>query len=231
MNILISEIFGPVIQGEGALVGRPTVFVRTGGCDYRCDWCDTLYAVLPQYKSEWTPMSAHRVLERVEELVASPILVTLSGGNPALQPLQALIEIGHTRGHTFAMETQGSVVKSWFGELDYLVLSPKPPSSQMTPNWEILARCVASGAKNIGLKVVVFDAADYAFARDVHQMFPDVPFYLQVGSDIAASDIEYSRQTGDKINWLLARVLEDAWHDVTILPQLHTLLWGQKRGV
>ena len=129
------------------------------------------------------------------------------------------------------METQGSVVKSWFGELDYLVISPKPPSSQMTTNWEILARCVASGAKNIGLKVVVFDAADYAFARDVHLKFPDVPFYLQVGSDIAASDIEYSRQTGDKINWLLARVLEDGWHDVTILPQLHTLLWGQKRGV
>jgi 7-carboxy-7-deazaguanine synthase len=43
-DILISEIFGPTIQGEGALVGKPTVFVRTGGCDYRCDWCDTVYA-------------------------------------------------------------------------------------------------------------------------------------------------------------------------------------------
>ena len=40
-TIAISEIFGPTIQGEGALIGKPTVFVRTGGCDYRCSWCDT----------------------------------------------------------------------------------------------------------------------------------------------------------------------------------------------
>lgn len=40
-RIRISEIFGPTIQGEGALIGEPTVFVRTGGCDYRCSWCDS----------------------------------------------------------------------------------------------------------------------------------------------------------------------------------------------
>jgi 7-carboxy-7-deazaguanine synthase len=43
--IRISEIFGPTIQGEGVLIGLPTVFVRTGGCDYRCSWCDSLHAV------------------------------------------------------------------------------------------------------------------------------------------------------------------------------------------
>ena len=231
MNILISEIFGPVIQGEGALIGRPTVFVRTGGCDYRCDWCDTLYAVLPQYKGEWSPMSAHRVLDVVQELSPTPILVTLSGGNPALQPLQELLGLGRERGFTFALETQGSICKNWFAKLDYLVLSPKPPSSQMTTNWDVLAQCVTSGAKNLSLKVVVFDEDDYLFAREVHTAFPSVPFYLQVGSDIAASEIEYSKQTGAKINWILSRVLADGWHDATILPQLHTLIWGQKRGV
>ena len=50
--IRISEIFGPTIQGEGPLIGRPSIFVRTGGCDYRCNWCDTLYAVLPEYRDE-----------------------------------------------------------------------------------------------------------------------------------------------------------------------------------
>ena len=231
MNILISEIFGPVIQGEGALIGRPTVFVRTGGCDYRCDWCDTLYAVLPQFKNEWSPMSAHRVLDVVQQLSPNPILVTLSGGNPALQPLESLLDLGHERGYSFATETQGSVFKSWFAKLDYLVLSPKPPSSQMTTNWDVLAQCVLSCARNISLKIVVFDEDDYSFAREVYRRFPDVDFYLQVGSDIAADAIEYSLQTGDKINWLLGRVLCDNWHDATILPQLHTLIWGQKRGV
>jgi 7-carboxy-7-deazaguanine synthase len=56
-RIRISEIFGPTIQGEGPLIGRPTVFVRTGGCDYRCSWCDTLYAVLPEYRDEWKLMT------------------------------------------------------------------------------------------------------------------------------------------------------------------------------
>ncbi|RWD90497.1 MAG: 7-carboxy-7-deazaguanine synthase QueE, partial [Mesorhizobium sp.] len=56
-SIRISEIFGPTVQGEGPLIGRPTVFVRTGGCDYRCRWCDTLYAVLPEFREDWTLMT------------------------------------------------------------------------------------------------------------------------------------------------------------------------------
>src|SRR5262249_17228736 len=87
-SIRISEIFGPTIQGEGPLIGRPTVFVRTGGCDYRCSWCDTLYAVLPEYRDEWTPMTPRAIMARVNELAGGePVLISLSGGNPALQPL------------------------------------------------------------------------------------------------------------------------------------------------
>ena len=66
-RIRISEIFGPTIQGEGPLIGRPTVFVRTGGCDYRCTWCDTLYAVLPAYRNEWAFMTPADIMARVEE--------------------------------------------------------------------------------------------------------------------------------------------------------------------
>ena len=58
--IRVSEIFGPTIQGEGALIGQPTVFVRTGGCDYRCSWCDSLHAVESAYRETWAPMSAER---------------------------------------------------------------------------------------------------------------------------------------------------------------------------
>ena len=52
-KIRVSEIFGPTIQGEGVLIGLPTVFVRTGGCDYRCSWCDSLHAVDPKYRHDW----------------------------------------------------------------------------------------------------------------------------------------------------------------------------------
>src|SRR5262245_63137641 len=99
-DIRISEIFGPTIQGEGPLFGRPTVFVRTAGCDYRCRWCDTLYAVLPEFHREWLTMSPPDVMARVDELAGGqPVLITISGGNPALQPIASLIALGRDKGH------------------------------------------------------------------------------------------------------------------------------------
>jgi 7-carboxy-7-deazaguanine synthase len=233
--ILISEIFGPTIQGEGALVGKPTVFVRTGGCDYRCAWCDTLYAVLPEHRGEWHKMSAEEILQRVLELSGGPILVTLSGGNPALQPLELLLDLGHERGFSFALETQGSVAREWFAKLDHLVLSPKPPSSAMDTDWQALQDCITSAGTStqVVLKIVVFDEADYAYARDVHGRCPNADMVLQVGTT-AASTRDAAVGSSDitqRIEWLLQRAAADHWFDITILPQLHVLLWGNKRGV
>jgi 7-carboxy-7-deazaguanine synthase len=234
--ILISEIFGPTIQGEGALVGKPTVFVRTGGCDYRCSWCDTLYAVLPEYRGDWLKMTAEAILQRVLELSGGPILVTLSGGNPALQPLEPLLDLGQERGFTFALETQGSVAKEWFTKLDHLVISPKPPSSAMKTDWQALQECIAAAASrtHVVWKVVVFDEADYVYAREVHQRFPAVPFVLQVGTSAPSTRNGPASGTADvtqRTEWLLERASTDKWFDVTILPQVHVLLWGNKRGV
>jgi 7-carboxy-7-deazaguanine synthase len=233
--ILVSEIFGPTIQGEGALVGRPTIFVRTGGCDFRCDWCDTLYAVLPEFKADWTPRSPLEILDRVESLSGGfPLLITLSGGNPALQPLEQLLDSGHERGHSFALETQGSRPQSWFSKLDQLVLSPKPPSSLMEFSTSKLAECiqVAQGEPHISLKVVVFDEADFLFAKCVHELHPEIPFYLSVGNPSPKTGEEADpRQLASRLEWLLARAAQDGWFDVTISPQMHVLLWGNKRGV
>jgi 7-carboxy-7-deazaguanine synthase len=233
-DILISEIFGPTIQGEGALVGKPTVFVRTGGCDYRCDWCDTLYAVLPQHRGEWQKMNATAILQRVSELSGGhPILVTLSGGNPALQPLEPLLDAGGKAGFSFALETQGSVAKPWFAKLDHLVLSPKPPSSQMQTDWAALQACIeAAGASTqMVLKIVVFDEDDYAYAREVHRRFPAVPVVLQPGTARTQAGDDVAGTITPRVEWLLQRAACDGWLDVTILPQLHVLLWGNKRGV
>ncbi|HKU95811.1 MAG TPA: 7-carboxy-7-deazaguanine synthase QueE [Vineibacter sp.] len=238
--IRISEIFGPTVQGEGALIGRPTVFVRTGGCDFRCTWCDTLYAVLAEYRHEWTPMTAMDILARVEQLTGGgPILVTLSGGNPATQPLGPLITTGRGRGHSFAMETQGSVARSWFAELDWLVLSPKPPSSGMPTDWNAVDACLAAaaGSPRLALKIVVFDAADYAYARQTAARYPALPVYLQVGNHTPAEPNPAGRDGIDqqglmaRFRWLVDRVAADRWFDVIVLPQLHVLAWGNERGV
>ena len=138
----IAEIFGPTIQGEGAVIGEPTVFVRAGGCDYRCSWCDSLHAVDNAYRHEWTPMQPAAVFEQIKDLSGGvPPTVSLSGGNLALQEFAPLIEMGQEKGYSFALETQGSVARDWFAELDPMILSHTPPSSGETVNWEQFDDC------------------------------------------------------------------------------------------
>lgn len=230
-QLIISEIFGPTVQGEGALVGRPTVFVRTGGCDYRCSWCDTLYAVEKKYKNDWHTLSTEAVWQQIVALSPTPILITLSGGNPALMDFAALIEMGHAAGYTFALETQGSISKPWFTQLDYLTLSPKPPSSEMDTKWDLFENCLALAAspEAISIKLVIADDADFAWAYELQQRYPDYRFYLQpCNLEADESTIEQGLESTRE---LIDRVVKAGWHQATVLPQLHNLLWGNERGV
>ncbi|MGB3223392.1 MAG: 7-carboxy-7-deazaguanine synthase QueE [Desulforhopalus sp.] len=234
--ICISEIFGPTIQGEGALIGQPTVFVRTGGCDYHCSWCDTLHAVEGAYRKNWQEMTAEEVFKHVVVLSGGhPLMISLSGGNPAIQPLGSLIALGKMEGYTFGLETQGSIAKDWFAELDLLTLSPKPPSSGMRTNWQRLQECIDAAQKTtVVLKLVVLDEADFSYAQQVAERFPNFPVYLQPCNPVPSSegDVEVDFQSMTlQLRWLVDKVLEAQWYKASVLPQLHVLLWGQKRGV
>ncbi len=237
--IAISEIFGPTIQGEGALIGMPTVFVRTGGCDFRCGWCDTLYAVDPRFRADWQGMSAAAILAEVNRLSGgTPILVTLSGGNPALQPLDPLLQLGHQQGHSFAMETQGSRAQTWFGQLDHLTLSPKPPSSGMPFRRERFDACLAAAgvATQVSLKLVIADETDYQWAKALAAGYPQLPLYLQPCNTAPATPEQPERETdlaalNSQLRWLVERVSTDRWYRPRVLPQLHVLIWNNERGV
>lgn len=232
-RLTISEVFGPTIQGEGALIGKPTVFVRTGGCDSRCSWCDTLYAVLPEHKDEWKQMDTLEVFAEIQRLSPKPILVTLSGGNPAIQPLGALIDVGHEHGYAFTLETQATVPRAWFRKLDYLTLSPKPPSSGMKMRWDRLESCVDmvrfERHCTTTLKIVAFDDTDYAYAQEVHSRYPEIQMYLQAGNE-TVGDFDLGKVL-HKLEWLINKVTADQWNEVAVLPQLHTLIWGNRKGV
>ena len=237
-QIRISEIFGPTIQGEGHLIGQPTIFVRTGGCDYRCSWCDTLHAVDSRFRENWSVMSSEDIIKEIETLSKGrPMTVTLSGGNPAIQDLSALIRLGRQKGYSFTMETQGSVSQPWFAELDLLTLSPKPPSSGQTMDWLKLMDCIRCGpeARTV-LKIVVFDREDYEFARVIHARHPVLPIYIQPGNEIvgtgnadepAVDQGRLMKRMREMVEW----VSDDHWKEVRVLPQLHVMLWGNMKGV
>ena len=236
MTVLrIAEIFGPTIQGEGALIGEPTLFVRAGGCDYRCTWCDSMHAVDSAYRHEWVPMSPDAVWEELLRLSEErPLTVSLSGGNPAIQDFGPLIALGRAAGYRFACETQGSVARPWFSDLDTLVLSPKPPSSGELVNWDIFSDCVeaGSGAGSTVMKIVVFDSVDYDWAKDAHARHPELPLYLQPGNPEVDPETPVDPQAlADRLSWLTETAMADRWFAPRILPQLHVLIWGNRRGV
>ena len=88
----VAEIFGPTVQGEGIDQGAVVTFVRFGGCDFKCSWCDTPHAVLPEHVRELERLDAITISERLNMLDGYARWVVLSGGNvdPAL--FSAIIE-------------------------------------------------------------------------------------------------------------------------------------------
>jgi 7-carboxy-7-deazaguanine synthase len=217
------------------MIGIKTHFVRFGGCDYRCVWCDTMYAVLPsEVRKNATPMTTMEIVQALTELGASGRTrwVTLSGGNPALLELGELVQTLRARFYRVAVETQGSVYKEWLGEVDCLTISPKPPSAGMELKqqglfWDDLEKIITCNLK-ANLKVVVADRLDFDFAVKIHREWPKVPMTVQpmneVGKDDYESLMEKYRALAD---WTLA---EYTMAEVKVLPQLHVLAYGNERG-
>lgn len=233
------EVFGPTVQGEGMVIGRKTMFVRTAGCDYSCSWCDSAFTWDGSGKEDIRMMTAGEIIEKLYETGGDTFShVTISGGNPALLPhLGELIDLLHDQEMSVALETQGSRWQDWFWEIDELTLSPKPPSSGMNTDWAILDDVVSKLTKHgsmFSLKTVVFDDLDLEYATFVHLRYPNVPFYLQAGND-QLQETEAGRMLpylAERYEWLIERVMRDRdLKRVYVLPQLHTWVWGNKKGV
>ncbi len=240
-KIPVMEIFGPTIQGEGMVIGQKTMFVRTAGCDYSCAWCDSSFTWDGTGKDSIRQMEAEEIWEELKALGGDGFsFVTISGGNPALlKNLSSLIQLLKENNIKICLETQGSKWQDWFFDIDELTISPKPPSSRMKTDFDVLDQIIRNlenqkGSHHVSLKVVVFDDEDYEYAKKVHHRYPDIPFFLQVGNDDTKTtdDQELIQRLLKKYEWLINKVMEDnELKNVKVLPQLHTYVWGNKRGV
>jgi 7-carboxy-7-deazaguanine synthase len=255
-RIPVIEIFGPTIQGEGALAGKKTHFIRTGGCGYRCEWCDTMYAVDPRLvKQNATLMHPTDILWKIYDRAPAQ-WITLSGGDPCMHDLGPLVKALKSQGYQIAVETQGQLCPYWLALCDLVTVSPKPPSSGMAHrvDWSVLGRYkeirpLSEFRAQIVCKIVVFDSQDYDWARqffiDAAEMGLDfdgrylsvgtLPLKFEEGDEPTEQEMtELSRRRiCDSMMWLFEKVSEDSMMppDIVVLPQLHTLAWGQKRGV
>ena len=137
------------IQGEGFHSGKPAYFIRLGGCDVGCSWCDAKYT--------WNPLShplvaTDEIVERAASFEAQAIVIT--GGEPLLYPLDYLTQRLHEHGLEIFLETSGSHPLS--GEFDWICLSPKrkqPP----------LAEAFAAASE---LKVIIETEEDLRWAEE-----------------------------------------------------------------
>lgn len=237
----VLEIFGPTIQGEGMVIGQKTMFVRTAGCDYSCSWCDSAFTWDGSAKDDIRQLTAEEIWNELYELGGDLFShVTISGGNPALLVhLSELVDLLHEKEIKVAIETQGSRLQPWFSEIDDLTISPKPPSSGMSTDFGKLKEIIDYLEKenrlgHASLKVVVFDEEDLEFAKNVHITFPELPFYIQVGNDLVQenNDEKLIAHLLLKYEWLIEQASKvRELNSARILPQLHTLVWGNKRGV
>lgn len=226
----ISEIFYSV-QGEGKLLGVPSVFVRASGCNLRCVWCDTPYASWEPEGDEWP---AERVVAEVRRHPARHVVLT--GGEPLIMPdIAALAGALKREGYHLTAETAATVFKPL--PLDLASLSPKLSNS--TPHERQGGRFAVLHEKyrlnipviqqfidqspDFQLKFVVADEADLAeidelLARLTGVMPADVQL-MPEGIDIDA----LRARTGWMIDVCLRRGFRFS-------PRLHVELFGNRRG-
>jgi 7-carboxy-7-deazaguanine synthase len=224
--VKIAEIFYS-IQGEGMLVGTPSVFVRTSGCNLRCRWCDTPYT---SWQPEGEERSVDSIVEEVERYGASYAVIT--GGEPMIAP--GIEELTHRLKQHVTIETAGTVEREV--RCDLMSISPKlansTPSIGSGGNWaaqhertryqpEILKRLtqlypyqlkfVVAHPEDLREVQAIVDAVGAVQSRVV--LMPegvDPAVLAQRGRWLS----EISKQTGFRMT-----------------PRLHIDLWGNRRGV
>jgi 7-carboxy-7-deazaguanine synthase len=151
------------LQGEGYHQGKAAWFIRLGGCDVGCVWCDV--------KESWD--AAKHPLKSVEEIVQEAAqhpgrIAVVTGGEPLMHQLDTLTEALRENGFQTHLETSGSSPLS--GHWDWICLSPK---KFKFPVPEILPHANE-------LKVVIFNKSDFDWAeKHAAQVSPDCKLYLQ----------------------------------------------------
>ncbi len=151
------------LQGEGAHQGRAAYFIRLGGCDVGCVWCDV--------KESWDAEKHPR--RSIADLVASASaypgrLAVITGGEPLMHDCSALTRELHQAGFAIHIETSGAWPLS--GDWDWVTLSPKKFKAPLP---ELPSRADE-------LKVVIFNKSDFAWAQQwAAQVSTGCRLYLQ----------------------------------------------------
>jgi len=151
------------LQGEGYNMGKAAYFVRIGGCDVGCSWCDS--------KESWNadlfpPVSIDEVINNIKSIPADTVVIT--GGEPSLYPLNYFTTKLQSFGIKTMVETSGAHELS--GNWDWVCLSPKKLSPPKNSVYKIANE----------LKVIIQKESDLKWAElNAEMVTESVPLFLQ----------------------------------------------------
>lgn len=243
-TINVAEIFGPTIQGEGPKAGIKTLFVRVVGCDFNCSWCDSKFAWKESETSKtYTEIELAEVLKDMC-YSTDTFNIVLTGGNPCLYDFTYVINELKKEHIKIDVETQGSKFPQWLIDVDTLVFSPKAPSSGQPDvihdifDWIYNNYSLSYENPKIAIKIPVFNDEDFEFAMNYYRCINSsnlaalgVKLYLSVGNDDTEEDGDISARILSNYKKLIEKTMDSEMRNVYILPQLHTLVWGNRQGV
>ena len=221
----IAELFYS-LQGEGTLVGVPSFFIRTSGCNLRCSWCDTPY-------TSWRPEGSEMTLDAIcEELRRTPARhVVVTGGEPMIAPeIVALTERLRALGMHITVETAGTVFKPV--ACDLMSISPKLSNSTPAGPWaaqherlrlqvEILKKLM--GGYEYQLKFVIAAPEDVAEVKSLAAAL-NAPAERII---LMPEGIDPARLR-ERALWLAEICKVESFR---FSPRLHVDLYGNRRGV
>jgi 7-carboxy-7-deazaguanine synthase len=227
-NLLVSEIFGPTLQGEGPSAGRAAAFLRLGGCHLSCSWCDTAYTwdeANYNLAEELTALSTDSVLASLLAIRAAMVVIT--GGEPALQASECARLARDLRGWGVRteVETSGTVpLKGLLLEATRVVASPKLANSGLAERarlrWAVLEEL--ADAAHVAFKFVITEAGELAEVDEITrrlQVSPDRVWIMPEGTD--------ERAVRDGLRDLAEPVVNRGW---SLSSRLHVTIWGNQRG-
>jgi 7-carboxy-7-deazaguanine synthase len=221
----IAELFYS-LQGEGALVGVPSVFIRTSGCNLRCSWCDTPY-------TSWQPEGNELEIEQIlDEVTAHPARhVVVTGGEPMILPdVVPLTERLRALGLHITMETAGTVFRPV--ACDLMSISPKLSHSTPSGPWAVqhdrlriqsdVLRALMERYPH-QLKFVIAKAGDLTEVRALLEKLGadrDRVILMPEGTD--------REVLRERSLWLAEICKQEGFR---FSPRLHVELYGNQRGV
>ena len=230
--MLISEIFYS-LQGEGSLTGVPSVFVRTSGCNLRCQWCDTPYA-------SWNPEGRKMLPEEIfSEAVQFPARhVVLTGGEPMIAPgIEALAELFKKAGWHITIETAGTIAPNGIA-CDLASLSPRlanstPAQGALDEAWrrrheqtrwqpEVVRAWLRDYAYQ--LKFVVTSPEDLS---EIESMIADLEITIPPSLILLMPEGREASATHERDSWLVEACKV---HGYRYCRRLHIDLFGNRRG-